>query len=114
MIFVSAGFDAHWDEPITALGLSSAGFFALAQRLVELAGEYCNGRLVFALEGGYNPQNVAAGVEACLSAMTGAEFRARDPSSYREPEIGARLAQLREWHKSGVDFQSPPHFPLYC
>jgi acetoin utilization deacetylase AcuC-like enzyme len=98
MIFVSAGFDAHWDEPITALGLSSAGFFALAQRLVELANQYCKGKIVFALEGGYNPQNVAAGVEACLCALTGTEFDRRDPSPYREPEIGARLAQVREWH----------------
>jgi len=102
MIFVSAGFDSHWDEPITALGLSSAGFLALSMRLVELADEYCRGKLVFALEGGYNPQSVASGVDACLAALTGADFNAKDnPSPYREPEIGERLSLLWQWHGWG-------------
>jgi len=98
MIFVSAGFDSHWDEPITMLGLSSAGFYVLAQHLVGLANQHCQGKIVFALEGGYNPENVASGVDVCLRALTGVEFNPQDASPYREPEIGARLAQLREWH----------------
>jgi len=98
MIFVSAGFDSHWDEPITALGLSSDGFFALSQRLVGLAKEYCNGKIVFTLEGGYNPQNVASGVEACLAALTGMEFSPQDSSPYPEPDIRARLDEVRAWN----------------
>ena len=98
MIFVSAGFDSHWDEPITALGLSSAGFFALSQHLVELAKEHCNGKIVFTLEGGYNPQNVASGVEACLAALTGTLFNPQDPSPYPEPDIRARQDEVRAWN----------------
>ena len=98
MMFVSAGFDSHWDDPLAELGLSSAGYFRYAQRLVELAGQFCGGKIVFVLEGGYNPRNVASGVEAVLSALTGAEFSANDPSPYPEPEVKERLKQVRMWN----------------
>lgn len=99
MIFVSAGFDSHWNDPITTLGLSSAGYFALSQRLVEMADQYCGGKIVFVLEGGYNPANVAMGVDAVLSALTGTGFTAADPSPYPEPEIQDRLDVICRLHK---------------
>ncbi|MBM3150674.1 MAG: histone deacetylase [Chloroflexi bacterium] len=99
MIFVSAGFDSHWDDPLTALGLSPAGYHALAESLVQLAGQYCRDRVVFVLEGGYRPANVASGVGACLGALTGADFSPTDgPSPYPEPDIRARVDALRKWH----------------
>jgi len=98
MIFISAGFDSHWDDPLAELGLSSAGYFALAQTLVTLAESRCDGKIVFVLEGGYNPKNVASGVDAVLSALTGSAFAPQDPSPYREPEIGDRLKHLKELH----------------
>jgi acetoin utilization deacetylase AcuC-like enzyme len=100
MIFVSAGFDAHWSDPITALGLSSAGFFHISKRLVELAAEYCGGKIVFVLEGGYDPANVANGAGAVFSALagTGPGFDAGDPNPRREPEIESRLEEVRRWH----------------
>ncbi len=98
MIFVSAGFDSHWDDPLAELGLSSAGYHALARRLVELAEAICGGKLVFVLEGGYNPRNVASGVEAILCALTDSPFRAADPSPYPEPESRDRLEYLRRLH----------------
>ena len=100
MLFVSAGFDAHWNDPLTMLGLSSAGFFGISQRLVELATEHCGGKIVFVLEGGYDPVNVANGAEAVFSALAGkgAEFDAGDVSPHREPDIEARLDEVRTWH----------------
>ena len=70
MIFVSAGFDAHWNDPITSLGLSTAGFYMLSKKLVGLAEEHCNGKIVFVLEGGYDPVNVANGAAAVFTALT--------------------------------------------
>ena len=55
LILVSAGFDAHWKDPLTSLGLSTAGFHALSARLVRLADEQCDGKILFVLEGGYDP-----------------------------------------------------------
>ena len=69
MILVSAGFDAHWNDPITALGLSSAGFYMLSKKLVDLAEEHCGGKIVFVLEGGYNPTNLANGAAAVFAAL---------------------------------------------
>jgi len=100
MLFVSAGFDAHWNDPITSLGLSTAGFFHISKRLVELAAEFCGGKVVFVLEGGYDPHNVANGAEAVFRALTnsGSAFEAGDASPRKEPEITSRLAEIREWH----------------
>ena len=98
MMFISAGFDSHWDDPLAELGLSSAGYYAYAQRLVELAGQHCSGKIVFALEGGYNPKNIASGVNAVLAALTGTAFNPQDPSPYPEPDITARLEQVRIWN----------------
>ena len=98
MIFVSAGFDSHWDDPLAELGLSSAGYYAYARRLVELAGQYCDGKIVFVMEGGYNPQSVASGVDAVLAALTGTEFRPQDPSPYPEPDVEERLEEVHLLH----------------
>jgi acetoin utilization deacetylase AcuC-like enzyme len=99
MLFISAGFDSHWDDPLTALGLSSAGFYRLSKKLVELAEHYCQGRIVFVLEGGYNPRNVANGVDAVFSALTASAWSdPGDASPRREPEIASRLAEIRKWN----------------
>lgn len=108
MIFVSAGFDAHWSDPLTSLGVSSAGFYAISKRLVELAAEHCSGKIVFVLEGGYDPTNVANGVEAVFAALTGprpalsgddgSEFDAGDPCPRREPDVESRIDEVRKWH----------------
>lgn len=108
MMLVSAGFDAHWNDPITALGLSSAGFFHISKRLVEMALEHCEGKIVFVLEGGYNPANVANGTEAVFAALAGAEpvqsevegseFDARDANPRPEPDVESRLEEVRSFH----------------
>lgn len=100
MILVSAGFDAHWNDPITALGLSSAGFFQISKRLVELAEEHCGGKIAFVLEGGYDPVNVANGAGAVIAALAGTteEFDAGDPNPRPEPDVEARINEVRRWH----------------
>jgi acetoin utilization deacetylase AcuC-like enzyme len=99
VILVSAGFDSHWDDPLTSLGLTTAGFHWISKALVELAGEWCKGGIVFVLEGGYNPVNVAQGVEAVFAALTSSE-PADDGrrSPYREPEFESRVEAVRKFH----------------
>ena len=101
LLLVSAGFDAHWRDPITTLGLSTAGFYLLSRRLVELAGELCDGWIVFVLEGGYDPVNLANGAAAVFAALTGSspDQSAQDAMPYSEPESAAQqIAQIRKWH----------------
>jgi len=99
MIFVSAGFDAHWNDPITTLGLSTAGFFMLSKKLVDLAEEHCAGKIVFVLEGGYDPVNVANGAAAVFAALTGGEFDdPGDGMSRKEADASELIEQVRKWH----------------
>ena len=100
MLFVSVGFDAHWNDPITTLGLSTRGYFDISQKLVQLAGEYCNGKVVFVLEGGYDPANVANGIAAVFNALAGSglENDPGDACPYRDPDHSSRIAQVRRWH----------------
>jgi acetoin utilization deacetylase AcuC-like enzyme len=99
MMLVSAGFDAHWDDPITMLGLSSAGFFAISNRLVELAGEFCNGKIAFVLEGGYSPRNVMNGASAVFAALTGKPFAdAGDAYRGAQPDITKMIESIRAWN----------------
>ena len=99
MIFISVGFDAHWNDPITMLGLSTKGYLTLAQEVVALADEYCDGKIVFVLEGGYDPVNVANGAEAVFIAATGkGESEASDPNPHKEPDCESRIDEVRKWH----------------
>ncbi|RJP48829.1 MAG: histone deacetylase [Anaerolineaceae bacterium] len=98
-ILISAGFDSHWDDPLTMLGLSSAGFYSISRRLVELAGEICKGKIVFVLEGGYNPHNVMNGASAVFAALTEKPFAdPTDKSPHREPDIEKMLESICTWH----------------
>ncbi|NWF64051.1 MAG: histone deacetylase [Chloroflexi bacterium] len=100
MILVSVGFDSHWNDPITSLGLSTRGFYSISKQLVEMAGEICSGRIVFVLEGGYDPHNVARGVSAVFDALTSRPLRneANDLSPYKEPPCGSRLEEICKLH----------------
>jgi acetoin utilization deacetylase AcuC-like enzyme len=69
LIMVSAGFDAHADDPLANMVVTEAGFAALAERTRALAAELCGGRLVLLLEGGYNLDALADSVVATIHAL---------------------------------------------
>lgn len=99
MILVSVGFDAHWNDPLTSLGLSTAGYLMLAQKVVALADEYCDGKIVFVLEGGYDPLNVANGTDVTFIAATGkGKLDAKDPNPRGEPDCESRIEEVRRQH----------------
>jgi acetoin utilization deacetylase AcuC-like enzyme len=58
-VLISAGFDAHYRDPLGGMRLTEAGFLQMTRRLVRLANEYCEGRMVAALEGGYDLRALA-------------------------------------------------------
>jgi len=100
MLFISAGFDAHWNDPLTSLGLSTRGFFNISKKLVDLAEEHCNGKIVFVLEGGYDPRNVANGSAAVFDALTNSPRgkEVNDLSPHPEPDHESRIAEICKWH----------------
>ena len=54
IIFISAGFDGHKDDPLADFKLIEEDFFWITKKLKSFADKYCKKRLVSCLEGGYN------------------------------------------------------------
>jgi acetoin utilization deacetylase AcuC-like enzyme len=72
-VLVSAGFDAHADDPLGSMQITSAGFGALCARVQAIADRHANGKLILALEGGYNLAALRSSVRACLEVLAGGE-----------------------------------------
>jgi len=69
MIFVSAGFDAHREDPLANLKLTDADFAWVTQQLVEVAKRHAQGRIVSTLEGGYALPALGRSVAAHLRKL---------------------------------------------
>ena len=69
LILVSAGFDAHRDDPLAQMGLTAADFGWITGRLCDVAEECCAGRLVSVLEGGYDLDALADSVAAHVGVL---------------------------------------------
>ena len=69
LILLSAGFDAHAEDPVGSLGLEIEDFVTMTGILTAIADQHTGGRLVSVLEGGYNPSRLAGSVVAHLEAL---------------------------------------------
>jgi acetoin utilization deacetylase AcuC-like enzyme len=69
LVLVSAGFDAHREDPIGSLGLEVEDFVDLTRIMRDVAEVHAGGRIVSLLEGGYNPARLAECVEAHLRGL---------------------------------------------
>jgi acetoin utilization deacetylase AcuC-like enzyme len=70
-ILVSAGFDIAADDPLGAMRVTPAGFSGLAGIILGLARELAGGKVLFLLEGGYDPSRLAEGVRRTLLQAAG-------------------------------------------
>ncbi len=70
-VFISAGFDAHQDDPLAHLRLTESGYRDLTQIVKDIAARFANGRLVSLLEGGYDLGALSRSVEAHLKTLAG-------------------------------------------
>lgn len=69
LILVSAGFDAHWDDPIGNCRLSAHGYAAIVDTLISAANQLCGGRISAILEGGYSMPALAACGHAIVARL---------------------------------------------
>ena len=69
LILVSAGFDAHRDDPLAQLNWETEDFQWLGHELCAVAHEICQGRLVSALEGGYDLRALAASAKVFVNEL---------------------------------------------
>ena len=73
MLFISAGFDAHREDPLGQLGLVEADYAWITRRLMDVAERHAQGRIVSCLEGGYHLSALARSVAAHLGALAGVD-----------------------------------------
>lgn len=101
LIVVSAGFDAHFMDPLAQILLSTRGYYEIAALLRELADELCGGRIVYALEGGYDHSALAWSVHACIDTLLYNDFTL-DPlgpaPQVRAPDVASVLTGLARLH----------------
>ena len=71
-VIISAGFDAHRDDPLAGMGLTEQGYAELTGMVGDIAVRHCRGRVLSCLEGGYHLPALAASVESHLSALLAA------------------------------------------
>ena len=79
LLLVSAGFDAHRDDPLAGLEVTTDGYREIARLINGWAMAYCRGRSVWALEGGYDLRALGESVVACLEVLAGAATQRDDP-----------------------------------
>jgi acetoin utilization deacetylase AcuC-like enzyme len=68
-ILISAGFDAHKRDPLGGMSVSENAFGEMSRRIVEAAGKHSEGRVLSLLEGGYDPEALAASIAQHLEAL---------------------------------------------
>lgn len=69
LLIISAGFDAHKDDPLAQIELTEQSFEKFTALLMEIANKYCGGKIVSLLEGGYNLAALAKCMEAHLGQL---------------------------------------------
>ncbi|MCA9396644.1 MAG: histone deacetylase [Candidatus Omnitrophica bacterium] len=68
-VFISAGFDAHADDPLGSMNLSSEMYRWMTKKLTETANRYSDGHVLSFLEGGYHPQALTESISMHLSGL---------------------------------------------
>lgn len=95
-IMVSAGFDCHWRDPLGEMQVTESGFAQMMRRINRLAAECCEGKIVAALEGGYNLEAIANSGAAVIEEM------GREPDERIEASGGERVLPIIERARKGV------------
>ena len=103
LVLVSAGYDAHWHDPLAGLAVTTKGYYDLAHRLQEIAKDASNDKILFVLEGGYDPEALALNIQATMCAL--ADIPAPDfqqpQKPFIEPDVKNLIKALRRIH--GLD-----------
>jgi acetoin utilization deacetylase AcuC-like enzyme len=100
LVLVSAGFDAHWLDPLAGLQLSLRGYEKLTRSLAAIAARHCASRLVLCLEGGYHPPALSGGITTVLRTLMG-ESNIPDslgPPPRPEPDIQPHIVRFKNIH----------------
>ncbi len=97
LMLVSVGFDAHWQDPLAMAGLSLTGYAKFAQTLIQMAAKYCDDRILFVLEGGYQLEVLSYGIANLFLVLLGRDniYDPFGPMPQKEHEVQSLLKTLQ-------------------
>jgi acetoin utilization deacetylase AcuC-like enzyme len=72
-VLISAGFDAHFADPLASINLSTEFYGWMTERMMEIAGKHSSGRIISLLEGGYNLDYLPHCIATHLAVLAGME-----------------------------------------
>ncbi|MFC1902832.1 histone deacetylase [Chloroflexota bacterium] len=102
LVMVSAGYDAHRDDMLALMQVTTTGFARMVRIIKKLADELCGGRLVFSLEGGYNLDALAESVKATFEVLLGKvdieDSLGQSPRGSAGPDIASLIMAIKEIH----------------
>jgi len=96
LVLISAGFDAHADDPLGGMALTAAGYARLADVCASMASGAASGRVVAVLEGGYSPDGLADGAGALVGRLL--DHPAETAATATDPRVETLLAAYRKAH----------------
>ncbi len=103
LIIISAGFDAHYADPLAGLALSCGGYAKISEVVRTIADDTCQGRVVLALEGGYNLEVIGHAVSAVVNVFgeygVTVEEPAGSPPGYNKPTMRISIDEVINIHK---------------
>jgi acetoin utilization deacetylase AcuC-like enzyme len=103
MVLLSAGFDTYSRDPLGGMRMTEKGYARLTNIIMDIAGATCDGKIVVALEGGYDLDGLAASVKAVLRELRGdsivdiAECQRDEEDGYQK--IAGGLDKLKAYHR---------------
>lgn len=95
LVLVSAGFDAYLVDPLGGMELTPTGYAALTRVVVDIAADCAGGRLLLALEGGYNLEGLRECVKLVLKQLMGDEPATAPAGTYAEQNSGRAESTVR-------------------
>ncbi len=103
LILVSAGFDTYSRDPLGGMRMTEEGYARLTTIIMEIAQTTCGGKIIIALEGGYDLDGLATSVKAVLRELRGdskidsAEWQRKEKNGYKR--IDGELEKLKAFYK---------------
>ncbi len=101
IVFVSAGFDIYYQDPLGGMQVTPRGFANLTRIIREMSRQVCQNRLIFVLEGGYHLEGLHDSVREVLRALRGDEQEDGDQRKSQDLDqgIGLVIKKVRELHR---------------
>lgn len=99
LVLVSAGFDAHYADPLGRMRLTARGFARLCEMIKRVADRHAHGRIVLVLEGGYDLKGLAESVRACVDTLIDAQPRTDDGNVGPGEAIIEVIARTKQVHR---------------